>query len=439
MQIQLEKTGECEATVVADVPEEEVKKMRDRIVAECTRSACLPGFRPGKTPVSIVAKHFAKEVQERLQTDMEGELREEVFKQNPELLILRFHPVEHSEQSDGSCKLTTKAVILPPFELPEYIGIEVTEDSTEVSDEEMEDTMKQFADASATYDPVEHAATEEDQVVIDFKTEVEGKPTAEYCGKPVGFMEGREDYRMSLQDRFVPELSEGLIGATPGEQRDITATLSEQFPISDLRGKEVLFRCTVKQVLEKHVPEISAELFAEIFPGKNMEEIRKEVRNNLKIHKQHQNESNKSDQITNHLASLLSFALPEEIIETELSATLQRKVLAAIQSGSYNVEKDMEKLRSEAREEAIRAIRVFFALQEIARREKIEVSARELTLEISRMAEQKHEKNLSGYIRKLTREKRLESIRLNLLASKVMELLVRRAKVVNKDASSGEQ
>ena len=75
MQIQLEKTGECEATVVADVPEEEVKKMMDRIVAECTRSACLPGFRPGKTPVSIVAKHFAKEVQERLQTDMESELR----------------------------------------------------------------------------------------------------------------------------------------------------------------------------------------------------------------------------------------------------------------------------------------------------------------------------------------------------------------------------
>lgn len=424
--------------MIADVPKEEVKTMRDRIIGSYARRAQLPGFRPGKVPASVVAKHFVKDVQDQLQVNMENDLRAKTLEQNPDLRILNFHPVEYNEQPDGSCKLTTEVSILPSFELPEYIGIEVTEDSVDVSDQEVEEALKQFADAAATWDPVERAATKEDQVVIDFKTSVEGKPTAEYCGKSIGFMEGRKDYRMSLQDHFVPELSEGLIGATPGEQRDIVATLSGQFPISDLQGKEILFHCTVQQVLEKHVPEISAETFENLFPGKSLEKIREELRSNLGTHKQRLNESNKSDEITDHLASLLSFSLPEEIIETELSATLQRKIFAAIQNGNYNVEQDKEKMRGEAREEATRALRVFFALLEIARREKIEVSDRELTQELARMAQQEREKDLRSYIRKLTRERRIESVRLNLLASKVMEFLVQRAKVVNKETSSVE-
>lgn len=438
MQIQLEKTGECGAKVIANVPGEEVKEMRDHIVAGYTRGARLPGFRPGKVPTSIVAKHFAKEVQEQLQRDLENKLQEETIGQNTDLRVLRFHAVEYDEQTDGSFKLTTEAVVLPSFELPEYIGIEVTEDDVEVSDKEVEDTMERFAEASATFDPVERAATKEDHVVIDFKTTVEGKPSAEYFGKSIGFMEGREDYRMTLQDRYVPELSEGLIGATPGEQRSIKATLSEQFPISDLRGKEMVFHCTVKQVLEKHVPEISAEVFSSLFPNKNLEEIRNEVRSNLKQSKQQKNESNKADQITNYLASLLTFALPEEVVEKEVSATLQRKILNAIQSGDFDVEQDKEKMRNEAREEAVRAIRVFFALQEIALREKITVSDLELTQELARMAQREREKDLRKYIRKLTKEGSIEAVRLNLISSKVMELLVRKAKAVSKETSPTE-
>ena len=170
MQIQLEKTGECEAKVIADVPKEEVKTMRDRIIGSYARRAQLPGFRPGKVPASVVAKHFVKDVQDQLQVNMENDLRAKTLEKNPDLRILNFHPVEYNEQPDGSCKLTTEVSILPSFELPEYIGIEVTEDSVDVSDQEVEEALKQFADAAATWDPVERAATKEDQVVIDFKT-----------------------------------------------------------------------------------------------------------------------------------------------------------------------------------------------------------------------------------------------------------------------------
>ena len=425
--------------MTANVPTGEVKTMRERIVADYARSARLPGFRPGKVPFSVVAKHFAREVQEQLLLDMEGELKKGIFDQNPNLRILRFRDMEHDEQEDGSCKLAMSAMVLPSFELPEYVGIEVTEESEEVSDDEVEDVMKQFAETFATHEPVERAAKEEDQVTIDFKTSVEGKPTAEYCGKPVGFMEGREDYCISLDDHFIPELVAGLIGAMPGEQRDITAKLSEHFPINDLRGKEMLISCTVKQVLEKHVPEVSADLFSGIFPDKNMDEIRVGVRNSLKTGKQRKNETSKSDQITNYLASSLSFALPEELVETESSSILQNNILRAIQDGKYNAEEDMGRMRNDAHDEATRALRVCFALQEIADKEKIEVNDYELSQELARRADQDREKNLRNYIRKQIKEGRIESIRLKLLFSKVMEQLVRRAKVVNKETPSSEE
>ena len=259
---------------------------------------------------------------------------------------------------------------------------------------------------------------------------MEGKPTAEYCGKPVGFMEGRENYRLSLTDTFVPELSAGLVGAAPGEHRDITAKLSDNFPIAELQGKEMQFVCDVKQVLEKRVPEITAELFNGVMPGKSLDEVREEVRKNMKSSKEQANEASKADQMTDKLADQLDFPLPDSLVERETEGALQRKVYAAMQAGDFNASKNPDSLRDEARKDAIRSLRVYFALQEIAVKENISVSDYELTTEIARMAQRERAGNLKTYIRKLQKENRIMGIRLSLLASKVMELLVKKAKVI---------
>ncbi len=436
MEITLEKKNDCEATLNAVATAEEVQALRKKMLASYGRSARVAGFRPGKAPTSVLLKHYGKDIEESVKEQLADEAQREMFKEHRDLKMLNFPDIEVKEAEGGAYEVHGNLMLLPSFELPEYEGIEVTEKNTEVSDEEVQEALQKFAEVSATREPVERAATAEDTVVMDFKTSVEGKPTAEFCGKPVGFMEGREDYRLSLTDTYVPELCAGLVGAVSGDHRDITAKLPDNFPIAELKGKEMQFACEVKQVLEKRVPEITAELFEEVMPGKSLDDVRAATRESIKVAKEHMNETSKADQITDKLADQLSFPLPERLVEREVENVVQRKVYAAIQAGNFEASKNPDSFRDEARTEAVRALRVYFALQEIADKENISVSDYELMAEVTRMAQSEGERNVKAYIRKLQKQRRITGIRLGLLTSKVMELLAKKAKVTAADGSS---
>ena len=431
MEISTNKISDCQVSLSATVPASDVASVKDSIMTSYMKNARLAGFRPGKAPKSVIAKRYASEINEELEYRLKSDIQEKCLDENPDLKVLDFGTPEGSLKEDGSYTLTATLTVVPEFELPEYMGIEVSVPSTEVTEAEIDETLQKYAESSAKHEVVERASAKGDIVVVDFKTTCEGKPTAEYCGKSVGFLEGREDYWVSLEDdRFIPELAEGLVGVSAGETKDIVARLKEDFPISDLAGKEVTFSCVVKAVREKQVPEISAELFATALPGKSLEEIRDIVRDNLKSSKERSNDEAKADQISEKLADQLSFALPADLVERENENTVQRKVYAAIQSGDYEAAKDMDALRESAKAETERNLRVYFALQEIARREMITASDNEMLNAISNMAEQAREKSLKGFIRKLQRENRMTGIRLSIITSKVMDLLARNAKVV---------
>lgn len=430
MEITIDKISDCQVSLSATVPASDVATVKDGILSNYAKSARLPGFRPGKAPKSMIAKRYAAEISEELDYRMKSDIQDKCLEDNPDLKVLDFGTPDGVVAEDGSYTLKATLTVVPEFELPEYMGIEVTVPGTDVTDAEIDETLQKFAESSAKHEVTERASAKGDIVVVDFKTTCEGKPTAEYCGKSVGFLEGREGYWVSLEDdRFIPELADGLVGVSAGETKDIVAKLKEDFPISDLAGKEITFSCVVKEVREKQVPEVTPELFASALPGKSMEEIRDIVRENLKSSKERSNDEAKADQISEKLADQLSFALPADLVERENENTVQRKLYAAIQSGNYEAAKDMDAMREEAKAETERNLRVYFALQEIARREMITATDAEMLNAISNMAEQAREKNLKNFVRKLQRENRMTGIRLSIITSKVIDLLARNAKV----------
>ncbi|MBE6419647.1 MAG: trigger factor [Akkermansiaceae bacterium] len=430
MEITINKTSDCQVELKATVPAADVTAIQDGIIKSISGSARIPGFRPGKAPKSVIVKRYASDIKDELDARLRSDIQDKCLEENPELKVLDFGDIQSGVQEDGSYTLTSKLTVVPEFELPEYMGIEVSVPSTEVSEAEVDETLAKYAETSARHEVTERASAQGDVVVIDFKTTVEGKPTAEYCGKPVGFMEGREDYWVTLEeDRFMPELAAGLVGVSAGESKDITASLKADFPISDLAGKEVVFHCTVKEVREKLVPEVNEELFATALPGKTMAEIRDMVRENLKGNKERSNDEAKADQISEKLADQLTFALPTELVERENENTVQRKIYAALQSGNYEATKNTDALREEAMKETERNLRVYFALQEIAHREHVVATDQEMLEAISNMAKQARENNLKSFIRKLQREGRMTGVRLSIITSKVLDLLARNAKV----------
>lgn len=432
MDIKIDKISECEATLTATATADEVNTIRDTVVATYMKNANIPGFRPGKAPKSVVAKRYAEPVREEVEYRLKSDIQEQSLQQNEDLKVLDFGQPDAGFQEDGSYSFSTKLTIVPNFELPEYMGLEVTVPSSKVTDEEVQDALQKYAEGSATHEPVERAAAMGDVAVIDFTTTVEGKPTAEFCGKPVGFMEGREGHWLAMkEDAFMPGLAEGVVGLSVGDTKDITLTMKEDFPIAELASKEVTFHCTVKEVREKRVPEITEELFAEALPGKSMDDIRGIVRGNLEGRKQQEIDEAKADQISEQLADKLTFPLPEALVDRENENTVQRKIYEAIQKGEYDViEKSKgDDYKTECRKETERNLRVYFALQEIARKENLGVSENELLNAVAGMAQQAGEKNLKNFIRKLYRENRMTGVRLSVLTSKVLDLLAKNAKV----------
>ena len=434
MDITIDKTSECEATLNAVASAEEVASIRDSITATYCKNANIPGFRPGKAPKGVVAKRYADSIKEELEYRLKSDIQDKSLQEHEDLKVLDFGEPEAAFQEDGSYKFSTKLTIVPNFELPEYMGLEVKVPAADITDDEVNDALKQFAESSATYDKVERAAAMGDMVLIDFKTTVEGKPTAEFCGKPVGFMEGREGHPVHMQeDAFMPGLAEGLVGLSAGDSKDITLTMKEDFPIAELASKEVVFHCTAKEVQEKHVPEIDEKLFAEVLPGKSLDEVREIVRGNLKDRREQEINEAKADQISEKLADALSFPLPQDLVERENENTVQRKVYEAIQKGEYDaIEKSKgDDYKAECRTETERNLRVYFALQEIARKENIGVSENELYAAIVRLAKQSRETNIKAFIRKLYRENRMTGVRLSVITSKVLDLLAKNAKEIS--------
>lgn len=434
MDITIDKTSECEATLNAVASAGEVASIRDSITATYCKNANIPGFRPGKAPKGVVAKRYADSIKEELEYRLKSDIQDKSLQEHEDLKVLDFGEPEAAFQEDGSYKFATKLTIVPNFELPEYMGLEVKVPTADITDDEVNDALKQFAESSATYDKVERAAAMGDMVLIDFKTTVEGKPTAEFCGKPVGFMEGREGHPVHMQeDAFMPGLAEGLVGLSAGDSKDITLTMKEDFPIAELASKEVVFHCTAKEVQEKHVPEIDEKLFAEVLPGKTLDEVREIVRGNLKDRREQEINEAKADQISEKLADALSFPLPQDLVERENENTVQRKVYEAIQKGEYDViEKSKgDDYKAECRTETERNLRVYFALQEIARKENIGVSENELYSAIVRLAKQSRETNIKAFIRKLYRENRMTGVRLSVITSKVLDLLAKNAKEIS--------
>ena len=429
MEINVDIQPDCTATLKASIPAETTAARRASIVDSYAGKAKLPGFRPGKTPKSIIEKRFKKEIEEELLDALFEMACSAALEQNPKLKVLNFGKPEQSLDDQGNYTATSAMTVVPEFELPEYKGIEVKVPSSEVTEADVEEALKSLAEQIAEFTPADRAARKDDVAIIDFKTTMDGKPVAEAAGKPVGFLEGRDGQWMKVEeDQFLPGFASALEGLKAGDGKDITVTIPDTFPITELRGKELVFHTTVKEVREKELPAIDDAFAEKVLPGKNLEELKTTLKENLAQRKTMQIDEAKADQITEKLADLLDFNLPEAVVEREVYGILQQK-MQLMYSGNAPVDMDkLEEAREEARKEAKRNLKVFFMLQEVAQVEKISVTEMELYNEVARQAQQQ-KKTLKSYIRELQREGRVHGIRMSLLTAKVLDFLTKEAKV----------
>lgn len=433
MKILVDKQPNCTATLRVEIPVEKVQNERQKVAQSFASKAKVPGFRPGKAPRAVIEKRFSKEIEaESRETLINGAL-DEAIKQE-DLKVLDFGRVEDlSNTADGSLSFSTKLMLAPEVKLPEYKGIKVTVPSAELPEDELQSQLETLRERFADFTDIEGRAAEMgDFAVINYTSTVDGKPSAEALGKSLGYLEGREGFWVRIDEKaFLPGFAAQLVGMKPGDQRDITVTLPEDFPVAELRKREMAFATTLGELKQSVLPELNDELAERLAPGKTLTEITEIIRTNMAQERKRRINDMKVNQIVAHFTNQANFELPEELVASETQNQADAMVRRGVQSGvsEDQIQSQQDDIFANAKQQAVSNLRANFILQEIARAEKIAVNDNELVNHLVQLAAARKVAP-KKFINEMRRSGRIPSIRSSMIIGKAIDFLVEHADVV---------
>lgn len=441
MNITVEKQENNTATVNIEVPADKVSTERNEIVKGFTKQAKLPGFRPGKTPTSVVEKRYASEIKEELTSRLVNEGVSEAIR-SEDLKVLQVRVPEEPVFSDaGTLSFTTNIILSPEFELPEYKGLNIEVPNADVTEKEMELALEDLRQRFAEHEDVERELTDGDFAVIDFTSSLDGKPLEEALGKSAGFLDGREGHWVKIdEESFLPGFGPQLKGLNIDDKKEVSITIPEEFPLEDVRGAEIVFDVTVKGVKVQQLPELNDEFAAKLIPEKGMDDLKEVMSEQLEQEKTRRIADSKVNQIVEQLGESVEFDLPSELVEAEVAGNKQDMVQRGLRQGMtpemlHEQEAEIEKV---ATEQAHSSLKTNFILQEIANVEKIEVEDQDMIQRIAAMAEEA-KTPVQKFIKELQKENRIDSVRNSVLIGKTIDFLVESAEVSEVESTENDE
>jgi len=251
MQVSVESIGKLERRMQVQVPAERVSKEIAARLKSLSRTARLNGFRPGKAPLTVIRQQFGVQVHR----EVIGELLQSSFAEavTEQQLSPAGNPrIEPQSMDEGQdLKYIATFEVFPEVALQPIDALEVERVTAEVTEADIDAMIERLRKQQTKYSPVTRAAANADKVTIDFEGKIDAVAFAGGQGENVGIVLGLE--------RMLPELEQGLVGATPGEQRDITVNFPADYRASELAGKQAVFHTVVKSVEEPVLPELDEE------------------------------------------------------------------------------------------------------------------------------------------------------------------------------------
>ena len=388
MSLQVEKLEHNMAKLTIEVSAEDVEKALQQAYLKERKRISLPGFRKGKVPRQVIEKMYGPEVfYDEAANHMISEAYGKAYDEC-ELEIASQPKVEIVQLEKGKPFIfTAEVAVKPEVALGEYKGLKVDKVSAEVTDEEVDAEIEKERERNArTVDVTDRAVQDKDQITLDFEGFVDG--TAFEGGKG-------EDYPLTIgSGAFIPGFEDQLIGAEIGKETEVKVTFPEEYQAKELAGKEAVFKCAVKTIKVKELPELDDEFASDVSEeGETMEEYKAEVRGKLKERKEREAKEKKENQVVEQAVANAEIDLPEPMVDLQarqMADDFARRIMQQgmtleqyFQFTGLSEEKMMEELKPQAE----KRIRTRLVLEAIVAAENIEVSDERLEEELKKMAE----------------------------------------------------
>ncbi len=396
-----------------------------RAVADVSKRAKIPGFRPGKAPKTVVERHYQSEIESEVMNRLISESYLQAVREN-DLSPVDMPNITNISPFEKTSPLNFTALVevRPRIELGTYEGIEVKDAPIEPTEEEISQTIDRLREMYARLEVVEGQPLSADHTaVIDFEGFRDGKP-----------IEGAkaQDHLVALGDgTLIPGFEEQIIGMNKGETREIGITFPEDYTNKDLAGQDAKFTVTLKEVKRKVLPELNDDFAKDLGDHKTVDELRARIKEDIEVRKRNELASAQREELLAKLVEGHSFDVPETMVERELNSMARQQVTRLARQGvDVKTSFDIAKFREQNREMAVKRVKGTLLLDLIADREKIEVTTAEVDAamaSLARSAGQKLEAVKEYY---QSQEGGTDTLRASLIEDKALSLLLSKAKKV---------
>jgi trigger factor len=383
LKIEVDSVNTCKREVTIEVEEESLRGDYDSVCSKYLKQARVPGFRPGKAPLSLIKQRFKDAIREDfLEVAVQKSFRSAIQSEN--LSPLESPHIHDLSYAEGR-PLRFKAVfeVLPKLEIRNYKGLEIERIPVEVKDEEVEHSLLRIRERLAQYSPVEDRAVQQgDFAVISY--------TGKFSGGTEPPFRAQDVYCEVGGAETLPEFTENLVGARSGETRTFTIKYAPEFPNKKLAGKEVEYTLELHSIKLKKLPDLNDDFARDVGDFKTLEECRSKIRNDLIAEKEQMARSQMQTQLLDQVIETNAFEVPEVLVQKQTEDRLNDYVRTLVAQGIHpqTLNLNWAQFQERQREQAIRDVKVGLVLENIADQEDLHVTDKEVDEEISRRAKE---------------------------------------------------
>ncbi|MCM1303708.1 MAG: trigger factor [Lachnospiraceae bacterium] len=388
MSLQVEKLEHNMAKLTIEVSAEELEKALESAFRKNKNRISIPGFRKGKAPRKMIEQMYGKEVfYEDAANELIPDAYDRALKECEEEIVSNPRIDVTQIEAGKPFIFTAEVALKPAVTLSQYKGVKVDKMDVEVSDDEVNAEIDREREKNArTIDVADRAVKDGDVTVLDFEGFVDG----------VAFEGGKgEDYPLTIgSGAFIPGFEEALIGAEIGKETDVNVTFPEDYQAAELAGKAAVFKCTVKKIQEKQLPELDEDFVADVSEESDtVEEYKEEIKKKLIGRKEEEAKIAKEDAVIDAIIKEAEMDIPDAMVETQqrqmVQEFAQRMQAQGISMDQYMqfTGADTDTLMEQAKPQALKRIQSRLVMEAVVAAEKIEASEEEFEEEIKTMSE----------------------------------------------------
>ena len=389
MKTTVKKLSDTKVELTISLGSEELSAAEQVALTKMAADVKVPGFRKGKVPVSVAAKHVnPAALQEQTLDNALSKAVAEAFMaekiqalDRPAVDVKKFVPGQELE-------FTAEVEIIPPVKLGNYKKLKAKRQAAKVEDSEVEEIITRMRENFTEKTEVKRAAKEGDEAVIDFTGKKDDVPFDGGAAK---------DFALKLgSGQFIPGFEEGVVGHKAGETFDLTLTFPKDYHAKELAGADVVFTVTLHKVNELSLPEVNDEFAAKCGPFTSVDELKADIKREITAQKEREADEKLKDDLVGELADASKVALPELLIDDQIRSIeqdlMQNLMYRGLTLDSYlQTQKFTDKddwRAKEARPAAEKRVKAGLVLAELSKELGVEVSHEELSAQIEAMKQQ---------------------------------------------------